>query len=77
MEEVLELWHKLLGELHSLLLKILHSQLRKKLEQICLKSLLQRLGKLLVDIKTRNICKIRGNRNSSEAIGRWRKEIQA
>ena len=26
-------------------------------------------------IKTQNICKICGNKNSSETIGRWKKEI--
>ena len=50
-EEVLELLNKLMGELQSPLLKNTKSQLRKELVQICLKSLLQRLGKLLVDVK--------------------------
>ena len=54
-EEILELSHKLLGELQSPLLKIyIYSQQRKELEQICLKLLLQRLGKLLVDVKNSN-----------------------
>ena len=50
-EEVLELLNKLLGESQSPLLKSIKSQLRKELEQICLKSLLQRLRMLLVDVK--------------------------
>ena len=50
-EELLELYHKLLGELQSPSLKKCIVPAAKELGQICLKSLLQRLGKLLVNIK--------------------------
>ena len=46
-DQVLELLHKLLGELRSSLLKKHSPNCKKKLEQICLKSLLQRFGEIV------------------------------
>ena len=59
MEQVLALVRKLLGELQSPSLKNIKSQLRNKFR---LKSLLQRLGKLLVNEKTQNNFKRIGNK---------------
>ena len=73
-EEVLELLHKLLVELQSPLLKNYIIPAAKKMEQICLKSLLQRLGKLLVDVITQNIRKRSGNKNSSKQLAGGKKK---
>ena len=60
---------KLSGELQSPLLKIILSQLQKKWKQICLKSLLQRLGKLLVDVKLKTFEKDVGTKIVRKQLG--------
>ena len=70
MEQVLALVRKLLRELQSPSLKNIKSQLRNKFR---LKSLLQRLGKLLVNAKNQKKFQNNWEQNISETIGRGKK----
>ena len=75
-EEVLDLLHKLLGELQSSLLKYIQSQLRKKIEADLFEIAAPEIEEVVSGRKKiRKICKRCGNKNSSETIGRWKKEI--
>ena len=75
-DEIFELFRKFSGELQSLLLKIMLSQLQKNWKQICLKSPLQRLGKLLVDVKLKTFEKNVGTKTVRKQLG-YEKRMQA